>query len=271
MAERQLCSHCPPIDTRYLYRLLRREPEPPRGGLRGGGDRDLDPVHGRALTHVALDSRVEDVHVGALPLALGPPALGRERDPRRHAVRQTQSSSSSVPTSFGSRHLSPSAETAAGGVGGVQRDRRAGPSRLVILGSLAKLSFSIHGDAGDSSRSRPPAGALVGPRLRQPRVAVGLGGRRGDLDPAARRRELEVGELHHRLGGERHRPHRGQLLEARRSRRTARPAARRSSRASDSCSSGSVKPIAVASRRKISWFGQRLAERLDRLHLRRQR
>ena len=240
----------PPIDTRYHYRLLRRESEPPRGSITGGGDRHLDAVDGRAPP-MSSCARVQDVDVRPVVLALGPAALGGERDAARARSEQRRLEPSR-PRRWRPRTASPSARPRSAASAGCSATV-AGPSRRVTFASLAKLSFSSHGDAGDSSRSRLAPGA--GRPAAAGRAAVR---RASAAAEAISTRPLGVGNASSAnwttgSARERHRPRRGQRLEVA-ARRPCREHAAMIS-ASALVQLGSSKPIAAASRRKISWFG----------------
>ena len=205
-----------------------------------------------------------------LRLALRPPALGRAGHARAARCPTTATASSSVPVCVRQPHPSPSPSPRLGGVGGcsVTVGRADPPRDLAVVGEAV-----VH-QPGRRRREQPqPAGG-------RPRIAPSAGAAADGRPPRPRRTRSRCGRWASRTRGRRTAPP---------ARPTAAPcpppparsklaitpdwraASRRSSRGRSRAAPARSKPIARRQPAEDLLVGQRLAERVDRLHLGRQR
>ena len=117
----------------------------------------LDAVDGGALAHVGLAARVQHVHVRAARLAPRPATLVRERHAARDdseiAEREARASRSRSRARRGRRRRARARRRRPGAA-----RRSPGRSAGRSSGRWRSVSLSSQADAGESSRSRPPAG-----------------------------------------------------------------------------------------------------------------
>ena len=227
----------------------------------------LHPMHAGALPHVRLHSGFSTFTFARSGSCRNHRPLGDSATPGSNSS-ESATCSARLPVSLSRIAASPSCKPRAAASTGVQHHRRrAGPPRQ--LGDIGEAGVHRPGrrrrEEAQTTLRRP----FVRPGLRQARKSIGLRLSRGDLDLPTRRGERQVGELHHRLGRGRHGAPRCQLREIRHQAGGVEPGR-------NDLRIGLVQfRLGVAHRPRQSaedlLVRQRLARRLRRFHLRRER